>query len=177
MNRMFLFASVLLLSACSPATTEAEFQPVATVRDLMAYIVDPAADVVWESVSTRITIEGVEEQAPRTDEEWANVRRHALQMVEATNLLLMPRPIAKPGETAAPDQTVELGPEEIQKLVDADRATFNDLALGLHKAAMVALDATNRKDAQALFDSGEGIQIACEGCHMKYWYPNDVRPQ
>jgi hypothetical protein len=183
MNRTFLLASFLLLAACNaqqsqdPAKIEPEFRPIATVKDLMDSIVDPAADVVWDSVSTRITIEGTEEHAPKTDEEWANVRNHALQLVEATNLLLIPRPIARPGEKAASEENVELSPEEIQKLVDADRPTFNNFAHGLQDAAMAALEATNKKDVQALFDSGEGIEQACEHCHMKYWYPNDVRPQ
>jgi hypothetical protein len=182
MNRVCLLAAFLLLAACSTQPQETgngktEFRPVATVKDLMDSIVDPAADVVWDSVSTRVTIEGTEEKAPRTDDEWANVRRHAMQLVEATNLLIIPRPVARPGEKASPDQSVELSPEEIQKLIDADRPTFKTLAGGLQDAAMVALEATNKKDVQALFDSGEGIEEACENCHMKYWYPNDKRPE
>ena len=142
----------------------------------MGSIVDPAADVVWEAASTRITIAGTEENAPQNDEDWARVRASALQLVEATNLLLIPRPVAKPGERALPDQNVELQPEEIQKLIDADRGTFNSFAHGLHDAAMVSLNAIEKKDITALFESGEGIEMACERCHLKYWYPNDVRP-
>ena len=55
----------------------------------MADMIDPAADFLWESVSSTVTAAGVEEKQPRTDEEWAEVRRHALILAESANLLLM----------------------------------------------------------------------------------------
>ena len=49
----------------------------------------PNADVLWESVSTTINAEGTTEKQPRTDEDWKTVRRSAVALVEATNLLVM----------------------------------------------------------------------------------------
>ena len=62
--------------------------------------------------------ERLTDHAPATDEDWAEVRRHALIVSEAANLLLMPdRPVAPPGEPSlAPG--VELTPEEIRALID-----------------------------------------------------------
>jgi hypothetical protein len=96
-------------------------------------------------------------------------------LVEATNLLLMEgRKVARPGEKAEnPD--VELGPEEIQTVIDGDRAAWVKFAHGLHDAGMVALKAIDEKNVQGLQDAGEGIDNACEQCHLKYWYPSGTQ--
>jgi len=36
---------------------------------------------------------------------------------------------------------------------------------------MVALKAIDAKNVMGLLDAGEGIDNACENCHLKYWYP------
>jgi hypothetical protein len=70
----------------------------------MDSIVDPDADTIWGSVAI---INGKEEKAPHTNEEWVTVRRNALQLVEASNLLQIPgRHVAKPGERN--EQGIEL---------------------------------------------------------------------
>ena len=45
--------------------------------DLMDSMVDPSADIIWESVATNVTATGKEDKQPRTPEEWAAVRRGA----------------------------------------------------------------------------------------------------
>ena len=67
----------------------------------MISIVDPQADVLWNAVATIIDASGTEERQPKTEEEWATVRRSAVQMVEVSNLLLVPgrqaaRPVRRP---------------------------------------------------------------------------------
>jgi len=47
--------------------------PVATVKQLMRGIVGPGAMVVFEAVSTTVSVKGVVEKAPQNDEEWAEV--------------------------------------------------------------------------------------------------------
>jgi hypothetical protein len=114
---------------------------------------------------------------PRTDEEWAEVRRNGIRLMEATNLLMIPgRRIAKPGEKAN-DPKVELSPERIEQVVNADKATWFKHAQDLHDAAMVAFDAIEKKDAEGLLNAGEGIDQACEKCHLQYWYPDDAARQ
>jgi cytochrome c556 len=154
-----------------------EMRPTTTIKDIMDSIVDPSADALWESVATIVTLEGTEERAPKTDEEWAAVRRHAVRLVEASNLLLIKgRHVAKPGEKSE-KENIELAPEEIESLINKDRATFERLAAALHDAALPALRAIDAKNAKGLADAGEGIDVACENCHMKYWYPNGGVPQ
>jgi hypothetical protein len=165
--------TLFLVAACSrtkPAD-ESVLRPTATIKDIMDSMVDPGADTLWESVATIVSAAGVEERQPRTDEEWTNVRRHAVMLVEATNLLLMEgRQVAKKGERAE-NPEVELGPEEIEKVIKDDRTSWVNFAHALHDAALPALKATEARDPKALLDAGEAIDTACENCHLKYWYP------
>jgi len=160
-------------SSAAPAGA-ADFRTTATIKDIMDSVVDPSADYLWDSVATIVTRKGTEERKPRTDMEWKEVRRRAIALVEATNLLIMDgRKVAKPGEKSE-NPGIELGPEEIQGLIDADHASLVKFAHGLHDAGMKALAAIDKKDADALSDSGEAIDEACEQCHLKYWYPPDT---
>src|SRR5580765_384163 len=141
---LFLVSSaVFVVVACNrtqPAPSSS-FRPTSTIKDLMDSMVDPSADFLWESVATIVSAAGTEERQPKTPEEWANVRRRAITLIEATNLLIMEgRHVAKPGEKAE-NQEVELGPEEIEALINGDRTSWIDFAHNLNDAAMVALKA------------------------------------
>jgi hypothetical protein len=143
----------------------------------MDSIVDPSSDYIWDSVETVVSADGIEEKAPKTDEDWKEVRRRAIQLMEATNLLRMPgRQVAHPGEKAD-DPKVELAPEQIQAMIDKDRATWIKYAQGLHEATMATFKAIEAKDAEGLLNTGDGIDNACENCHKHYWYPDDVQAQ
>src|SRR6202034_4443200 len=91
-------AAAALLAACSPhggpiagaVPSQPPFLPTGTIQDLMDSEIHPAADFIWGSVGTIITAAGIEERQPRTDEEWKELRRKAITLVEATNLLLIP---------------------------------------------------------------------------------------
>lgn len=160
----------------SASMAEKAFRPTATVQDIMDGIIDPSADELWNSVATVIGPEGVVNEQPETEEDWQMVRYDAIRLVEATNLLLMDgRHIAAPGvRSENPD--VELQPEEIEERVAAEPDKWVELVHGLHDAASVALKATEAKDADGLLNAGEGIDTACENCHVRYWYPNQVIP-
>src|SRR5205823_9645358 len=137
-----LICLVVLVAACSgqqaqkASQGEAEYRTTATIKDIMDSMVDPGSDVIWDSVETIVSAKGVEEKAPHTDEEWKNVRRHAIMLLEATNLLQMPgRHVAKAGEKAD-DPKVELAPEQIEDMISKDRASWIKYAHGLHDATM-----------------------------------------
>ena len=56
--------------APAAATPAIVVTPVASVKQIMKGIVGPAANTVFNSVSTTVTKAGVEEVAPHTDQEW-----------------------------------------------------------------------------------------------------------
>ena len=160
----------------APPPADSPFRPVATVREVMNSVIDPSIDEVWNSVQTVVDDKGMTDHAPVTDEQWAAVRRHALVVSEAANLLLMSdRPIAHPGEPSlAPG--VELPPEEIRSLIDKNPDAWSSYVLQLQDSMKLALAAIDKKDTQALFDAGEQIDTTCENCHGVFWYPNGGAP-
>lgn len=172
-----ILAAVFGLSGCQgrqaskgePAA-QPQFRVDATIKDIMDSLVDPSADYIWDAVATTVTAKGKEEKYPRTDEEWKEVRRRAIHLMEASNMLLIPgRHVARPGEKG--DPRVELPPEQIEALINQDRDNFAKLAHGLYDSALPALRAIEAKDKDALLDAGDGIDRACENCHFTYWYP------
>ena len=176
-------ALLFVMAACSSskpapaAGSESAFRLSTTIKEIMDSVVDPNADVLWESVSTTVNREGTFEKKPTTDEDWKTVRRSAVALVEATNLLVMD------GRKIAPDghksefPGIELEPGEMQKIKDADQAAWVQYAHGLHDKAMVALKAIDEKSVQGLMDAGEAIDEACENCHKHYWYPDQKLDQ
>lgn len=170
-----LFAS----AACQTgraAETAPPYQPTATIKDLMDSIVDPQADVVWDAVSTTVGAGGPVDNAPQSTDEWNQVRHGAITLVEASNLLLMPgRHVARPGEKSE-TPGVELEPEEMEALIDQDRDAWNARASAFHEASMEILQAVEAHDAERLFEVGDRLDVACEGCHRQYWYPNEAIP-
>jgi hypothetical protein len=165
----------MFAAACRATELQSEFRPKATVKDIMDSMIDPSADFLWNAVSTTISVRGIQEKQPRTDEEWLDARRNAIRLLEATNLLLMSgRHVAKHGDKAT-DPKIELRPEQIENLIADDRQAWIGFAHGLYDAVVPALDAIDARNADGLMDAGEKIDTACENCHLRYWYPNSAR--
>jgi hypothetical protein len=195
----WLFLSILLAGyGCTgPAPAEPDLTQM-TIKDIMDSMIDPAADFLFDSLDENVTeldtttepfklcwLEDkcdyiVDERtaitkAPKTDEEWLAVRRHAVTLVEAPNLLILPgRKVAQPGEKSEYPE-VELEPEQIQTMIDGDRANLIKFSRGLQGAAMMAVKAADTKNQKLLFTATGEIDKACETCHLHYWYPNDKR--
>src|SRR5215470_2528793 len=122
---MLIAGLVIALSACTKAPQpRPDLLRTATIKDIMDSMVDPSGDFMFESVAEIADERGVTQKAPKTDEEWEEVRHRSLVLLEAPNLLTMEgRKVAQPHERSKNPQ-VELQPEEIQKLVDADRPSL-----------------------------------------------------
>src|SRR5215468_9871382 len=169
---------LFIFGGCTkPTPPQPDLLRTATIKDIMDSMVDPSGDFMFESIQEIADERGITKKAPTTDEDWGEVRRRAFVLLEAPNLLTMEgRKVAQPGEKSKNPQ-VELQPEEIQKLIDGDRASFVRRAKRLQDAASMALRAVDAKDKDALFHAIESIDKACENCHLHYWYPNDKRAQ
>jgi len=162
------------------AASAAVITRVGTVKEIMEGIVDPSADVLWESVATNITAAGVEEKAPKTDEEWAVVQHSALMLAEAANLLKMRgREIARPGDanTKSGPDAPELTPAEIQEKVNRDWNLWITHANRLQEKAVEAWRIANARDVNGIIEVGDALDKACESCHLEYWYPDLKKPR
>jgi hypothetical protein len=119
------------------------FDTSVSVKDLMENVMDPAADVVWESVGTIMTKEGTYERAPANDDEWHRVKAGAITLVETGNLLMIP---ARTG-----------GSEE-----------WVSLAQAMIAQSKRAIKAAEDHDKQATFDIGADIYESCVNCHKRF---------
>jgi hypothetical protein len=175
---VLIASSLVIGTACNtkaPSPQAAALLMPATIKDIMDTMVEPSGDYVFESVQEISDEHGITEKAPKTNAEWEGVRRHLFVLVEAPNLLTMQgRKAARP-EDRSRNPLVENEPEAVQKLLDADRPSLIRRARRLQDAAVLALKAVDAKDKNALFHAIDGIDKACENCHLHYWYPNDQR--
>src|SRR5499426_3526849 len=103
------------------AAEAAQGRKLTTIKDLMDSIIDPSADVVWGAAGTVVDQDGVHDTFPKTPEEWLNVRRAAIRIIEGSNLLLMPGREAAPPGTKSETPGVELEPPEITALIKKNR--------------------------------------------------------
>ena len=144
MRTLILAASVsVLASACTSAPAPPPIKPVADNKLLMQAVVDPMADVVWDSVKTINTAKRKDDIRPRTEEEWTAVRNAAVALTESGNLLMLV-PRAKDGGEWM---------KRSQELINTG------------EAAIRAIDA---KNADRLFTVGGDIYEACSSCHRQY---------
>ncbi len=134
----------LALAACAkqqPAISP-PYAMAVDIRQTMDFIIDPAADRIWDSAGSIITADGEQDLAPATPEDWATVEAAAAVLAESGNLLMMP------GRSAGPD--------------------WNEHAGHLIVAGKQAMTAAHQQDADALFDAGGEIYQACLACHNQY---------
>jgi cytochrome c556 len=106
------------------------------------------------------------------------VRHKALAVIEGANLLLMDgRLVAHPGQKLSePGGQGDFTPEQSQAALSADRATYVAYAEALRGAAELMLAAIEKRDIEAMLETGGALDEACEACHRKFWYPNSPLP-
>src|SRR3954451_24485234 len=80
-------SSLAVAQKKTTVTKDRQTQVQSTVKDIMDAIVDPSADVIWGAVGTVVDETGVHESSPKSDEDWANMHRAAIRIVEGGNLL------------------------------------------------------------------------------------------
>jgi hypothetical protein len=144
--------TVLLLASCDseePATST-PYKPTTEMIDLMNWIMDPAADVIWGNSGWEMTELGEQELFPETDEEWQALVHASAMIAESGNLLMMP------GRENGADGRGEDWIAYSQAIVD----TGNQL-----------LEASKAKDKQAIFDIGGQLYRVCVACHQRYALP------
>ena len=147
-----------------------------SIKDLMESIIDPSADALWGAVRTVVDKEGVHESFPKTQEEWLDVRRAAVRIMEGANLLMMPGREAAPAGTKSETPGVELEPAQIAALMKRQRKRFDAFAKALRVLGLEALRASDAKNIALLTDVGGRMEDVCESCHQTFWYPGEKRP-
>jgi formylglycine-generating enzyme required for sulfatase activity len=136
-----LFLCTFILFGCGPKTAQPYNS--LSLKQVMEWVIDPNADVVWESVKSISTAAGTTEIYPRTDAQWEAIRNSAATLMEAGNILML--------EGRAKDDK-----------------QWMEYSKRFSRTAEVALKAAQDKNKEALFDAGGNIYNACKACHDQY---------
>jgi len=117
--------------------------PVATTKQIMNGIVGPAANAIFNAVSTTVSEKGIEEVFPRNDEEWAALGNQAAALAEAGNLMLVE------GRAVDNGDWIKMS----QAMIDAGKQT---------------LKAVEAKSTEGVLGAGESVNTSCDNCHQRY---------
>jgi len=142
----FIIAGERTARAATPASGAAvpvETTPVASIKQIMIGITNPAAYVVYEAVGTKTTSKGIEETAPQTDEDWQKVESAAAAVVESGNLLLTGNRAIDKGDWV----------KMTHEMMDKGRA---------------AMKAAQTKDKDKIVEAGGDLNTTCDNCHERY---------
>ena len=168
-TRLCCLLACLLAAGCSRSA------PKTTLQEYMEGQINPAGDYLFKSVQDVSDANGVRLKAPRTETEWQGVRDRLAVLHDAPDILTAPGLKAAPSGFKSEHPGIESPPEWIQHAIDTNRADFNKRALKLQATADVASAAVDAHDPHALVKALDGVDKACEGCHLHYFYPNDRR--
>jgi hypothetical protein len=153
-----------------------DMKPLVSVKELMKYMIDPASDYIFDSVKTLVRPDGsVVEIAPKTDEDWEKLRIGAVTLAEGVYLLKVQRPLTPAGDvnnSVGPDAT-ELSPTQIAAKISKDPVEWNARIEALRNVGLEVLDIVAKKNTKELWDASENLDVACEQCHVSYWYPKE----
>ena len=186
--RLYVPVLMVLAAACDKTPTAAAPAavpappagpvPVASVLDLMEGQLAPTSEILWNAVGTTSGPKGPIETQPRTDKDWAAVRRQALMLAEAANLLALEgRVVAHADQKFInPPGPGDLTPAQSQALIAAERPTWLAYAILLQGSALATIKAIDARDVDAFTEAGGAIDEACEQCHKKFWYPDASTP-
>jgi hypothetical protein len=139
----FVIAGARTARAATPVAEAPVTTPVASIKQIMNGIVMPDAYVIYNAVGTKTSAQGVEEIAPKNDEEWAAVGNAAAAIVESGNLLLM-------GDRAL------------------DKGDWVKMTRAFMDQGKLALKAAEAKDKDGIVAAGGDLNTTCDNCHAKY---------
>ncbi len=147
---LLLLAGGLLAACSAPEESEATantdgfaYNTALNVKEVMALVLEPASDILWDSGGWVLDASGYEELYPTTDEGWDFVRAQAAVVVESGNMLALP-----------------------------GRAEDNDAwmiyAEGLSDAGILAMEAAAAQNEEDFFQAGAQLYSVCTACHQAY---------
>jgi hypothetical protein len=110
----------------------------------MEVVVDPQADVFWNSSGTINDASGEHDLTPTTDEGWLATQSAAATVAEIGNLLLTPQFAEGRGED------------------------WKQFAKSLVEIGMMAEKAAVDRDSDAVLEVGATMDKVCEACHQVY---------
>ncbi len=146
MKRMIVAAAALaLMTGCQKAEEKAPtFVKAHDIKQLMATVVQPQADVFWKSSGTITDANGTIDLTPTTEEGWLRTRSAAATVTEMGNLLMTPQ------------------------YAEGRREDWMAFSRSLVEIGMKAEKAAVDRDSDAIFEVGGTMYNVCTACHQVY---------
>ena len=146
-----LIALTVALAACSgeqtadsdDTATTSLYNTTLSVQEVMALVLEPASDILWDSGGWVLDSAGYEELYPTTDDGWDYVRAQAAVVVESGNILALP-----------------------ERREDDDAWVI--YSQGLSEAGLRAMNAAAAQDKEEFFQAGAQLYSVCTACHQAY---------
>jgi hypothetical protein len=164
-----------LLCGCGqkPQAAASPYLPTATFQEIMDSVVDPAADYIWQAVSTTVDAGGQHNSRPQTDADWHALRQRAIVLVEAANLIAVPgRRVARGEKTIEEGEVLDVA--GIQHRLDREHDALVGFAGALRAVGLRLVDAADRHSVADVSTDGSTLDEVCESCHKVFWYPPPV---
>ncbi len=139
----------MLCAGCNrdaPSTAlDVSYDTALTTLELMHLVVEPSADVLWDSAGWIMTLEGEYSLVPTDDDGWFAVESAASVIIESGNLLQLPER-------------------------SSDRAaSWLEYSTKMSEQGRLARQAALDRDGDALFQVGASLYQSCVECHDDYW--------
>ena len=158
---------VVAVSACKQ---DAAATPV-EVRAAMQQQVNPATMAIWDIGNNAMNDAGGIDPALMDDAKWAKLAESAGQLSAAGRALAAGERFIAASPEAAEVAEGEIAMADVQKYLDADPQGFSQMGAALADYADKLAAAASARDVKAAGDLVSGMDQVCEGCHTKYWYP------
>ena len=142
-----LVVSAVGVSGCGgdqppAASLAATYQPVISLNEIMVNIVDPHSHEIWDAA-------GDPGKAPKTDEDWRNLRHAAVTLAAGGNLTMM-------SGNGPKDQ------------VWRQQKDWARLSQAVSDAGLAAAQAVQNRSVVAVSKAGDQLLQACLNCHREY---------
>lgn len=172
--RRFLAAGLAaILPPLLPAARALAQEPV-VLAPLMVEVLAPRTNDVVGVLIDALGPDGEIDPARLSDEDWAAVET-ALGVLREQTATMRGRPIrvvAAPGDAIFGEDGGGLSAADVQAMIDADRAGF-DYFVGLMVEDIAQMERlAAARDARALWAVGDVLDVKCNACHERFWYPN-----
>ena len=171
--RLSMTALALLVTAACEKAGEA---PEPTLHEVMTGDIDPVADVIWEVSSRAYGEDGNAQAGLLTAKDWSDIAQAARKLHDGAAVIIAnpDLTVVKPGTKILDEGTVPeaVTAAQVTSYVERDRPglarharELSDIALGIEAAAKARDHATTVK-------LSEDLDYVCEGCHQRFWYPD-----
>lgn len=159
------------LAGCSPPAP-----PVNLYRS-MVEVVAPQAQVIWDVSNKGTNDEGEPDPAKLASADWVQLVAASQALRDSVAALAEAKQIhvVDPGEKIQSEGTPGGATgAQVQQLIDKDPAEFARQAKLLLASADALQAASSAKDANKLLGAAGELDAICEGCHVKFWYPQEA---